>query len=344
MSDVWREVPDLALGLLIVLGLAITAYLGLRLRNLRPLPATLTVLLIFAGFAAGVLFWELAPSARSPSIEPDARTTTTTTTTEAAAVADAMNDKASSVVDAAKADASAIKDTTGKKADALVDAAKDKASAMKDDASKAVDAMKDQAKATKVESALADLRRLPIRFNVPAKLPWKRSLIKLVVASKSVPAAEQSVRLALGEVNAAEVKLSLRVKAELSGPSDDIEIIPEKTSIKAISGERNVEWRWWVRPLKPGPVDLVLSMYNIVKISDGDAEFEYTAFEKTIPVEMSKLDSLRYYILDYNPLIVALTAILGTIVGAIIWLRNRLEKPPGPTRISVEFPPSQSST
>ena len=125
-----------------------------------------------------------------------------------------------------------------------------------------------------------------IAFNTPQKIRLKEPTIIELVLSPTQSIEELQSSLEFQEkVESAEIRISNRMEANLSGTGFKIEaLIPQE---QAISRSQTTRWKWEVTPTQDGSQNLSLTLSAIINVSGQDAPFVIQTFNQKIEVEVS---------------------------------------------------------
>ncbi len=136
------------------------------------------------------------------------------------------------------------------------------------------------------DKILNDLKRANIAFNSPDTINLNKTAIVQLLLSmrKSIETLEQELTHGRNH-EGAEIKISDRMQAKLSGP--DFEIVSITPETQAISANENTEWKWEVKPKTRGYHYLHLTLSALVKVEGETTLRTIRTFDKTIRVEVT---------------------------------------------------------
>ena len=166
---------------------------------------------------------------------------------------------------------------------------------------------------------------LPACYNAPATIPlYTETKFTLIIASNHLPTDadfqgnpgpvdERNVPLALGSI----------VKAELTGPDDQVAIDSSRTYIcQTVTAGDNSRWDWYVSPKTRAPIQLQVTLWE-VKSCDSDDYTSHYVDSFTIPVTATLAALVKYYASSLNTTLLAILALItaaGGAFGAWKWL------------------------
>ncbi len=137
------------------------------------------------------------------------------------------------------------------------------------------------------------LRELPIgniAFHVPPEMEFEKTyVIPLLLSSiKSVEELEEELRertKGTPSLQGAEIKISERMEARLTGQNFQIEAIgPE---VQLISGEEDTEWNWDVKPVVGGTQILHLTLSLVLTVNGDSVPRVVRTFDREIKVQVT---------------------------------------------------------
>ena len=177
------------------------------------------------------------------------------------------------------------------------------------------------------------IRALPwanIAFNAPNPMRFQRRVEIQLLLSSEESMDELIKRLgAPGSREAAEVKVSSRMKANLVGRGFDVVAIrPEE---QAVGTSGTTEWRWEVTPTSDQPQGLLhLTLTALVAVDGSPVPIAVRTFDRWVAIEVTWTQRLSAFVGDYWQWLWA--AVLVPL-GAGIWRKikayRRLSSPSG---------------
>lgn len=137
-----------------------------------------------------------------------------------------------------------------------------------------------------VDDIIRDLQWGNIVFNAPTAIQFEGSEVVELLLSSTKPIRQlQSELDRRGETESAKIKISNRMKANLSGQGFNVQaLFPEE---QAIRSEATTRWKWEVTPVEEGSRNLYLSLSAIVTVAGRDAPFVVRTYSKDIEVAIS---------------------------------------------------------
>lgn len=123
-----------------------------------------------------------------------------------------------------------------------------------------------------------------------------------------------------GQIEEGVTKIALRMEAELSGTTFDIE--PKGRVERELSFLNPTRWNWKVRPTAEGERALQLSLYVVLQDSLGKkiAEDNPLVERRTILVEVKWIDWASDLAKKLNPIHALLAALAASAAGVLTWL------------------------
>ncbi|MCG5062226.1 MAG: hypothetical protein KA714_30730 [Limnoraphis sp. WC205] len=125
-----------------------------------------------------------------------------------------------------------------------------------------------------------------IAFNTPQKIRLEEpTIIELILSPTQSIEELQSSLESQEKIESAEIRISNRMEANLSGTGFKIEaLIPQE---QAISRSQTTRWKWEVTPTQDGSQNLSLTLSTIINVSGRDVPLVIQTFNKKIEVEVS---------------------------------------------------------
>ncbi len=138
-----------------------------------------------------------------------------------------------------------------------------------------------------VDDAVNNLEWGNIAFNTPQKIRLEEpKIIELVLSPTQSIEELQSSLESQGQIESAEIRISNRMVAHLSGTGFKIEALIEEEEEQLISSEQT-QWKWEVTPTKSGSQNLHLTLFAIINVSGQEGKYRIKTFSETIEVEVS---------------------------------------------------------
>ena len=137
-----------------------------------------------------------------------------------------------------------------------------------------------------VDEILASLTDGNIVYNTPPAMNLNdTATIRLVLGVDSTIDELVEAMDEAGEIEAAAVKVSDRMEAQLTGR--DFSITPVLPEVQAVSRAEATEWRWEIRPLAHGPRHLNLALFALIQIEGESTPRRIEEFSRTIEVQVT---------------------------------------------------------
>ncbi|WP_309622169.1 hypothetical protein [Novosphingobium sp.] len=160
-------------------------------------------------------------------------------------------------------------------------------------------------------------RPFDVLFNQPTMLPYnQQTLIRFVIASKDIEEAKAEFGDTSGSVTVDRATLGRQVRAQLTGPGDDVQIQIVGTDVRDISTVANTTFDWYVAPKTTGTFKLTLRLYN--RVFDGTRwiEVQGPPYVKEFQVSVSATQKLQLLLSEINGWL----ALLGSSILALLGL------------------------
>ena len=162
----------------------------------------------------------------------------------------------------------------------------------------------------------APLRR--IDYNRPDTLPFRAtSTIRLLVGACDDEEVAAGMANIPGEIAHREARLSTSIEAELTGSEKFVDIVPRGARQDAVLPGRVTEIEWQVRPLTTRPIELTLTLTNVIFRSGAEVKVRQQVFCDTFTVSAGLHQRTGEWI-ERNGAIWGFLALLATIVGATV--------------------------
>lgn len=126
-----------------------------------------------------------------------------------------------------------------------------------------------------------------VAFNTPEEMQLgKAETVQLLLSPSDSGAELQQQITEAGKTEAAEIRVSNRMQARLTGPGFQIEAIsPEE---QAISSTDTTEWKWDVTPTKTGEnQELHLTLTALIDVEGQETPRQIRTFDRTIDVPVT---------------------------------------------------------
>jgi hypothetical protein len=168
-----------------------------------------------------------------------------------------------------------------------------------------------------------------IAFNVPPlKLHEAVTVILLLSPKQSMEELQKQLREegGVGDIKSARIKIHDKMQAVLLG-GDDFDITNVTPDIVDISKQEPTQWRWGVRPLRAGTLQLHITLNAIVDLDDGSGPRLHTirtySYTYVVQVPWGEGRVATFFKNNWP----WLWATLLAAVGFLIWNRNRTKRP-----------------
>lgn len=160
-------------------------------------------------------------------------------------------------------------------------------------------------------------RPFEVLFNQPTVLPYnQQTLIRFVIASKDAEEAKAEFSDTTGAVTTDQVKLGRQVRAQLTGPGDDVQIQIVGTDVRDISAVANTTFDWYVTPKSTETFKLTLRLFNRVYDGTRWIEVQGPPYVKEFQVSVSNSQKFQLMLSEINGWL----ALLGSSIVALFGL------------------------
>lgn len=138
---------------------------------------------------------------------------------------------------------------------------------------------------------------------------------------------DRAFKGAQGQIREGTTKVALKMEAELTGPTFEIE--PQGRTERELSVLSPTRWDWTVKPLAAGERPLQLSLYVVLMGPDGKkiGEDNPLVERRTILVDVTWIDWVADRAKQIEPIHALLVALATSAVGVLGWLGIRRKKP-----------------
>ena len=171
------------------------------------------------------------------------------------------------------------------------------------------------ARDAQIAQEVQGFRPFNVLFNQPTLLPYnKQTLIRFVIASGDLEEAKSEFADTTGVVSTGQAKLGRQVRAQLSGPGDEVQIQIVGTDVRDISTAANTTIDWYVTPKATDSFKLTLRLYN--RVFDGKrwVEVQQPPYVKEFQVSVSTSQKLQLLLSEINGWL----ALLGSSIVALM--------------------------
>lgn len=137
-----------------------------------------------------------------------------------------------------------------------------------------------------IDKILDQMQLAGVAFNSPTRINIRQTaLIQLLLDLSKSSAELKGMIEAEGRREGAQVRVSDRMQARLTGPNFSITAITPE--VQAISGRRMTEWKWEVRPLSRGRQRLHLTLSALLDVDGASTPRTVQTFDREIEVEVT---------------------------------------------------------
>jgi hypothetical protein len=172
-----------------------------------------------------------------------------------------------------------------------------------------------------IDRIIARLPRANAAFNAPTALALGESAVVQLrlSAQKSIRELKEEIT-ALGEKEGANIKVSERMEARLTGLGFEIEAVTPET--QGVSGQETTEWKWEIEPTETGTQRLHLTLTALIEVDGQASPRTVRTFERMLVVDVALSTRVSQFVGDNWQWL--WTAILIPLAG---WLVRRRMQP-----------------
>jgi Divergent InlB B-repeat domain len=173
-----------------------------------------------------------------------------------------------------------------------------------------------------IDRIIANLPRANAAFNAPTELALGESAVVQLrlSAQKSIRELKEEIT-ALGEKEGANIKVSDRMEARLTGLGFEIEAVTPET--QGISGQDVTEWKWEIEPTETGTQRLHLTLTALIEVDGEASPRTVRTFERMLVVDVALSTRVSEFVGDNWQWL--WTAILIPVAGWLV--RRRMVQP-----------------
>ena len=173
-----------------------------------------------------------------------------------------------------------------------------------------------------IDQIIASLPRANAAFNAPTALALGESAVVQLrlSAQKSIRELKEEIT-ALGEKEGANIKVSDRMEARLTGLGFEIEAVTPET--QGVSGQDVTEWKWEIEPTERGTQRLHLTLTALIEVDGEASPRTVRTFERMLVVDVALSTRVSEFVGDNWQWL--WTAILIPVAGWLV--RRRVVQP-----------------
>jgi hypothetical protein len=173
-----------------------------------------------------------------------------------------------------------------------------------------------------IDQIIASLPRANAAFNAPTALSLGESAVVQLrlSAQKSIRELKEEIT-ALGEKEGANIKVSDRMEARLTGLGFEIEAVTPET--QGVSGQDVTEWKWEIEPTETGTQRLHLTLTALIEVDGEASPRTVRTFERMLVVDVALSKRVSEFVGDNWQWL--WTAILIPVAGWLV--RRRVVQP-----------------
>jgi len=167
------------------------------------------------------------------------------------------------------------------------------------------------------------LRSEQVVYNKPKALNYGvPSRITASIASSSIADAIRTVKDGKGKIVTNQALFAPRVRAELMGSKDLVDIQAPHEPIRLVSDAGNATWTWYVTPKTTQAIELRLSFYNVVKVEGVAGETDGPTYTDMFVINATAAQKIKAFVADAQPYYAMIAGFFTTLSGIAIWVRG----------------------
>jgi hypothetical protein len=111
--------------------------------------------------------------------------------------------------------------------------------------------------------------------------------------------------------------LSACGRSPYNAAKDLVEITLRGDPLRTVTSDAPISWIWDVRPLKPGPVQVVLEVFSNVKVGNDEGRAQIRVLQDTWNVEATGFEWVKYQVAEIQPIWALLSAAATGAAGIL---------------------------
>ncbi len=174
-----------------------------------------------------------------------------------------------------------------------------------------------------IDDILASMDLGDIVFNTPDSINYyETAVLQFFLGVETSPEELQELITESGDIETAQVRISDRMEARLTGPNFEITAI--RPEVQAVSRLEVTEWRWEVKPVSEGQHRLHLTLSALLEVEGSTTPRTIQTFDKVIVVDVSFGQRVSTFVSDNWQWL--WSALLIPVAGWL-WQRRKKRKP-----------------
>ena len=173
------------------------------------------------------------------------------------------------------------------------------------------------------------LSRVPVAYNKPTELPYRRTRTFSLVIDRGQPGtAGEALQGLPGEVTTVEVDVAREMTARLTGPPADVDIsLRGANERRRVSRYGDTVWTWDVTAKTTGEIPLTAELIAHLQSPEGPEEFSVRTYSDSFVVQVSFIDRVKLWIAAIDPIWAWITGAVATVLGLLAaWAKLRGRK------------------
>jgi len=126
-----------------------------------------------------------------------------------------------------------------------------------------------------------------------------------------------------GEIAEATVLVARDLSADLTGPSDRLQITLRGDKMRTILSPAPITWIWDVKPLKPGPAQVTLEVTSYIKKGKDTEPVPVRVLQDTWFVEAQGMEWVKCQVEQIEPIKAFIFSIVAAVVAVLAWFGIR---------------------
>jgi hypothetical protein len=165
-----------------------------------------------------------------------------------------------------------------------------------------------------------------VAYNKPETLTFGEATPVQVVINVNGETVDETFENLPGDVKKHSLLVSPEMTAELTGPADRVKIQLRSgyPAWQKVTKLGNPTWIWDVTALAPGTTRIDLAIK--AKVDTGSTETVIRTYHDTIPVRMSAVDGIKWWIAQIDPIWKWIIGVVAALGGALVWWRTNMTR------------------
>jgi len=148
-----------------------------------------------------------------------------------------------------------------------------------------------------IDEILADMEIGTIAFNTPNAINYyETAVIELRLGIETSIEELQGRISEAGDIESAQIRVSDRMEARLTGPNFEITAITPET--QAVSRTEDTRWRWEVKPVSEGQHRLHLTLSALIEVEGSTTPRTIRTYDRMIVVDVSFRQRVSTFVSD----------------------------------------------